>query len=143
MSEVDSQPLGGIRDVQPGCADSLSRRLILRGPSEDVVILSIAKMEEAAHRSKKLQCRIERILNGGGKYRVRRGPAMLFFHFRHKGEPTGQGVIPITSKTVLHVRFEVKDSVPEFAVARPRNIRQVSHEDLRLLRHHFRNQTVP
>src|SRR5467141_4796519 len=143
MSEVDSHPLGGIRDVRPGGADFLGHRIILRGKSEDVVILSVAKMEEAAHRSNKLQRRIECILNSGGKYRVLRGPAMLLLHFRHERKPTGQGVIPKTAKTILHVGFEMKDSVPEFAVASPRNIRQVSHEDLRLLGHHFRNQTVP
>src|SRR6266853_884199 len=140
--EVDSHPLGGICDVQPARTDFLSHRIILRGPRKHVIILSVAKVEKAAHGRKKPQRRVERALNRGRKNRVRRGPAMLLLHGGHEREPAGEGVVTVTARSILHIRFEMKNSVPEFAVAGPRNLRQVSREDLRLPGHHLRKQPI-
>src|SRR5258706_10215454 len=117
MSEINPHPIRGIREVQVGRADLLSHSLFLRSPGEKIVIMSVAKMEEAAHGSKKLERRIECILNFGGENRIRQPPAGLsniragskrrLNPNRHERKPAGQRIVTVSARTIFHIRLQM------------------------------------
>src|SRR5258708_9627830 len=153
MSEINPHPISGIREVQVGRADLLSHSLFLRSPGEKIVILSVSKMEEAAHRSKKLERRIERVLNFGGENRIRQPPAGLpciragskrrLNANRHERKPAGQRIVTVSAGTIFYIGLQMKHRVGKFAMAGSRNFGPMPDENMGFTHHYLGKQLMP